>query len=57
MFIIFYCLRVARSQGRRVFLSLCLCDFVTFFDCKNIMKNISRQTDNFDMLIDFVNER
>ena len=77
MFIIFCCLRVARSQGLRVFLTLCLCvftslrlcdfvslrlcDFATLrlcdlFDCKNIMKNLSRQTDNFDDVIDFVDK-
>ena len=49
-------------QGLRVFLSLCLYVFATLrlcdlFDCKNITKNLSRQTDNFDMIIDVVDER
>ena len=44
------------------FATLRLCDFATLrlcdlFDCKNITKNISRQTDNFDMIIDVVDER
>ena len=62
MFIIFYFLWVAGPQGLRVFLSLCLYVFATLrlcdlFDCKNITKNLSRQTDNFDMIIDVVDER